>query len=255
MLRSTGFIVAAMAIGIAVLSALGVWQLHRLAWKEALIARIESRIEQPPGTIGDLSRLWRETGDVAYVPTRVTGTFLHDGEMLFYTTYKGAVGWDVLTPMRLADGTILIVDRGFVPIDRADPATRGEGRPDGMVEIAGLARNPVNEKPNRFMPDNDPGKRQFYWKDIAALSRLAAASAKPADAGGESPVLPFLLDQSAPENPGGLPRVGTTIIAFPNNHLQYALTWFGLALALLGVGSYFLYARRQMADRAARENG
>ena len=124
MLRSTGFIVAAMAIGIAVLSALGVWQLHRLAWKEALIARIESRIEQPPGTIGDLSRLWRETGDVAYVPTRVTGTFLHDGEMLFYTTYKGAVGWDVLTPMRLADGTILIVDRGFVPIDRADPATR-----------------------------------------------------------------------------------------------------------------------------------
>jgi surfeit locus 1 family protein len=156
--------------------------------------------------------------------------------MYYYTTHEGQAGWNVYTPLVLESGNAAIVNRGFVPAGLRDPAKRPEGQVPGKVSITGLARNPLTEKPNRIIPDNDIGDRQFFWKSMAEMA--LAAGLEP-DA-----LVPFFVDADATENPGGWPRGGTTIVSFPNNHLQYAITWFGLAIACLGVGGWFLFSNR-----------
>ena len=131
----------------------------------------------------------------------------------------------------LDDGRAIFVNRGFVPYDRKDPATRAEGQISGLVEIAGLARDPLWEKPSFIVPDNEPGKNVFYWKDIAAMSATAALP-------GGVEIVPFFVDAGGEPNPGGLPVGGVTLIDLPNNHLQYAVTWYGLAAALVGVALF-----------------
>ena len=118
-----------------------------------------------------------------------------------------------------------------------DPQKRLQGQLEGEQEVTGLARAVIKEQPNSFVPDNNLDRREFYWKSHSQMADLMSKS----DTGS---FIPFFVDADEAPNPGGWPKGGTTIISFPNNHLQYALTWFGLALALLGVGSYFLYARR-----------
>ncbi len=241
MRRSTLLVLVCMAVGIAILLALGTWQVNRLHWKEALIEQVETRMRAEPEPLQRMDMLWQARQDVAWLPVTASGRFLHEREMYFYTTHKGAVGYEVITPMQLSGGGILLVSRGFVPDQFREPATRAEGQVEGVQEIVGMARNPVREKPNRFMPDNEPARRIFYWKDFAQMSALASG----AETGLRQEVVPFMVDLRSPEPPGGLPIASTTLISFSNNHLQYAITWYGLALALLGVGSYFLYARRR----------
>ncbi len=122
----------------------------------------------------------------------------------------------------------MLVNRGFVPYDRKDAATRPQGQVEGVATVTGLARNPLTQKPSRIVPDNDPAKNIFYWKD---RDQMAATAGLPAGAA----VVPILIDADASPNPGGLPIGGVTIIDLPNNHLQYAVTWYGLAAALAGV--------------------
>lgn len=220
----------------AVLSALGAWQVHRLQWKEALIAEVGARLKSPPRPLPEMVVQFAETGDVDYTPVTLAGTFDHAREMYYYTTHDGQAGWNVYTPLVLESGNVAIVNRGFVPAELRDPAKRAEGQVTGKVSITGLARNPLTEKPNRMMPDNDIADRQFFWKSMA---EMALASGLEPDA-----LVPFFIDADATENPGGWPRGGTTIVSFPNNHLQYAITWFGLAIACLGVGGWFLFSSR-----------
>lgn len=239
--RSTLFVLLSMAIGIFILLGLGTWQVQRLQWKESLIEQVEARMQAEPEPLQRIDMIWQARKDVAWLPVTLEGRFLHDREMYFYTTYKGAVGYEVITPMQLGGGGIVLVSRGFVPDANRDPDTRQEGQVAGQVEITGIARNPLYEKPNRFMPDNEPERRIFYWKDFAQMSALAS----PVQNGIRQEVVPFMVDLRAPAPAGGLPLASSTRVTFPNNHLQYAITWYGLALALLGVGSWFLYARRR----------
>ena len=220
----------------AVLVSLGVWQVHRLAWKEALIAEVEARRHGSPISLDEMIARWKETGDVDYWPVTVTGSFDHSREVYFYNTFKGGVGWDVFVPLTLADGRKLIVDRGFVPDQMRDPTSRPEGQIAGEVTVIGLARDPKFEKPNSFVPDNRPDKREFYWKEFPAMATTMGLKT-------DDTLVPFVLDAGPSEIPGGYPVGGTTLIEFPNNHLQYAITWFGLAAACLGVGFFFLYSR------------
>ena len=134
-------------------------------------------------------------------------------------------------------------NRGFVPYDRKDVALRAQGQVAGEVEITGLARSAPDAKPSSIVPDNDPGKNVYYWKDLSAMSVQAGLGAR-------DKVLRMFVDADDAPNPGGLPIGGVTMIELPNNHLQYAITWFGLALALLGVGGRFLYAR-MVSERKA----
>jgi surfeit locus 1 family protein len=116
----------------------------------------------------------------------------------------------------------------------------------GEVTVIGLARNPLAQKPSFIVPDNQPAENIFYWKD---LSVMTATAGLPAGA----KVLPFFVDANDAPNPGGLPVGGITLINLPNNHFQYALTWYGLALVLLVVAGTRL-ANRWRGIREGTEN-
>ncbi|GIL02031.1 MAG: SURF1-like protein [Alphaproteobacteria bacterium] len=247
MARSRLLVALCVLAATAVLVSLGLWQLRRLAWKEALVATVEERRHSAPLPLADLIARFRRTGDIDYVPVAVSGSFDHAREQYLYTTWQGAVGWQVYAPLRLPGGGWLIVNRGFVPDGLRDPARRTEGQVAGTVEITGLARAPLADKPNRFVPDNSPAKREFYWKSFPGIAAAMALDDAP---------VPFFVDQQAPPAPGGYPRVATTLVEFSNNHLQYALTWFGLAAACLGVGGWFLFAgKRHHGAGSGRDAG
>ena len=226
-------------IGMAILLSLGTWQLQRLAWKEGLIASIDQRIHSAPRPLVEIEREFAETRDVDYWPVEVAGTLDHARERHFFATYEGQSGFYVYTPLRLADGRFVLINRGFVPYDRKDASTRPQGQVEGTVTVTGLARNPLSEKPSFLIPENEPEKNIFYWKDRDTMARSAGL-----DTAG---LLPFFIDAGKAPNPGGLPVGGVTIIDLPNNHLQYAITWYGLAAALAGVLGVWLWRRRSEA--------
>lgn len=220
---------------------LGSWQVARLQWKEALIARIEERIAAQPVPLEEVARLYGQGTDVDYRPVMLAGAFRHEAERHYLATWQGQSGFFVHTPMLLADGRYIFVNRGFVPYDRKDPATRVDGQKEGTVEIGGLARTAPDEKPSFIVPDNDPEKNIFYWKDLDAMARSAGLE--------DRDVYPFYVDADETPNEGGLPVGGVTRINLPNNHLQYAVTWCGLAFALVCVLVYW-FARGRRDDRA-----
>ncbi|WP_269932140.1 SURF1 family protein [Aminobacter sp. HY435] len=224
------------AIAFALLIALGTWQVQRLHWKNGLVEQIAERTQAQPLPLAEMEVKYRATGDVDYWPVTLSGTFLHEGERHFFATWDGQSGFYVYTPLKLDDGRYVLVNRGFVPYDLKDAAKRPTGQVAGSVGITGLARNPLDEKPGALVPDNDLAKNVFYWKERDAM---AATAGLPAGA----TVLPFFVDADKTANPGGLPIGGVTMINMPNNHLQYAVTWYGLAAALLGVMGVWLLRR------------
>lgn len=225
-------------IAFLILFALGTWQIERLQWKEALLASTEQRVHEAPIPLAEMEKIYRDEGAVEYRPVTVSGTFMHQGERHFLATYDGQSGFNVYTPLMLEDGRFVLVNRGFVPYDQKDAQTRLDGQLDGPVTISGLARDPLRSKPGYFVPDNDIAKNIFYWKDWAAMAESANIPSL-------DDAVPFFIDADKTPNFGGLPIGGVTIIDFPNNHLQYALTWYGLALALLGVvGTWFWRYRK-----------
>lgn len=223
-------------LAMAILLSLGTWQVQRLYWKEALIADIEARRTAVPAQMADIEAMAKAGEDVDYRAMRASGRFLHDKERHFLATYAGQAGFYVYTPLQIADGRYLFVNRGFVPYADKAPETRTAGLVEGEQQVTGLARARLYAKPGALVPDNDPAKNIFYWKDIGAMAATV-------DLPPES-VLPFFLDADATPVPGGLPKGGVTQIDLPNNHLQYAVTWYGLALALAGVAIAAFVRRR-----------
>lgn len=224
-------------IALAILLGLGTWQLQRKAWKEGLIAQIEARAHGEPGEILPPSEWagWQAEKD-QFRRVRVTGTFLHQFETPVYglaPAQRGAPaqGYYLMTPLRLAGGEILVINRGFVPTELRDPASRPESRPAGEVTITGLVRAP--EERNPFTPTDDPARNLWFARDPAAI----------AEARGLEQVAPFYVEADATPNPGGWPKGGQTRLELPNNHLQYAVTWYGIALTLVGVFAAFAWRR------------
>jgi len=224
------------AAAFAFLCRLGFWQLERLEWKEGLIARVEAGLKQPPVDLEIIEARLKAGKDIEYRPVRVTGTFDHTAEQHFYTTWKGQAGYHVYTPLREAGGRILMVNRGFVPFTAKEPDTRKEGQVAGPVTFDGLARSAPSRKPNSFVFNNDLEKNVYHWKSLSQM--LGRAYDKV-----DIDFRPFFVDMTATDVPGGLPISGVTRISFPNSHLSYALTWFGLAGTLLFVGVPFAWSR------------
>ncbi|MEM9732532.1 MAG: SURF1 family protein [Pseudomonadota bacterium] len=232
---STLILLLCIAIGFVFLSALGFWQVQRLAWKEALIARVEANRNSEPLPFDAMAERLQAGQDIEYRPVRVAGSFLHEYEAHFFVTQNGRPGYHVYTPLRRDNGQIVIVNRGFVPIEMKEVSKRSAGQITGRQEITGLARTAPAEKPNSFVPNNDLAKNIYYWKSLnQMLSQMPEKGGNAAR---------FFVDAGPAPVPGGLPQGGATRISFPNSHLQYAATWFGLALTLLGVGGFFLRAR------------
>lgn len=223
---------------LAILLVLGTWQVQRLVWKEDLIATIDARIASEPLTLAGIEDRFAAEGDVDYWPVRVDGVFHHEGERHFFATHDGRSGYYIYTPLELDDGRLLLVNRGFVPFELKEPELRAQGQVQGHVALTGLARNPLDGKPSAILPDNDPAKNVFYWKDLPVMAATSGVGA-PGD------YLPFFVDAGDAPNPGGLPVGGVTIVSMPNNHLQYAVTWYGLAVALVGVVGVWLWRQRK----------
>jgi surfeit locus 1 family protein len=217
---------------LAALVSLGTWQVNRLTWKENLIADIESRVKAEPIEFSEW--LAAKSGE-DYWPVTISGTYRHEGERHFFATHKSQSGYYVYTPLQTTAGAFVFVNRGFVSFDRKDAATRVEGQTAGLVTLEGLARTAPKAKPSSVVPDNDPVKNLFYWKDLKAM---AASAALPANA----EVLPGFIDAAASATPqSGLPEGGVTLVELPNNHLQYAVTWYGLAATLAVIWSVMAF--------------
>ncbi len=168
---------------------------------------------------------------------RFSAEFLEGDEALVYSAgsafrpdVQGAGYW-VFAPARLSGGSIVLVDRGYVPPERKDPASRAQGTPHGTVEVVGVMRWP--EARGLFTPADDPKSNVWFLRDPKAM-----AAAKKWDS-----AAPFYIEQEAPVPPGGLPLPGKLAVNLPDNHLQYAITWFGLALGLAGVYLVWLAGR------------
>jgi surfeit locus 1 family protein len=213
--------------GFALLVGLGVWQIQRLHEKEALITSVEAGLQAPPVP---LSQALKEGAARAeWRPVRVSGHFLHDKELyLFSRGPMGAVGVDIITPLVQTNGDAVLVDRGFVPEALRNPATRSAGEVAGEVSVTGILR--LSQRPGLFTPAPSLNTRLWFVKEIPSMAKATGLA-----------VPPILIEADATPNPGGWPMGGQTRVDFPNDHLQYAITWFGLALALLAV--YLLYHR------------
>jgi len=229
------------AVVLAALVALGTWQLQRLAWKEALIAAVEARADAPaappPGPPWD----GLDLDTVDYQHVAVAGRFL-PGEAHVYSVLSDArgpvsgPGYWIVAPFETDAGWIVLVNRGFVPPDRKEPATRPPP-PEGEIRLDGVVRG--HDTPGYFTPEPDPIANQWFVRDAGVLARAF-------DLPAGKPLAPYTIDASAEMTPaGGLPQAGETRRVFPNNHLQYALTWYGLAAALVGVYAVFAWGRRR----------
>ena len=208
------------AIAFAILVWLGVWQLQRLQWKLALIATVQAHMVAPPISLDQALRM--NADDVQYRRVALAGRFDNGKEAYLFTTGpSGEPAYHVLTPFISDDGKTMLVDRGLVPEDKRPAASRIPV--DGPTRIVAVWRVP--DPPNGFTPVPDPARHVWYAHDMAGLAR----------ASGVSWTAPVVLEADSHPNPGGWPKGGQTVVSFRNEHLQYALTWFGLAAGLLGV--------------------
>jgi surfeit locus 1 family protein len=217
-----GLMVGFLVVAAVAFSALGVWQIERRAWKLHLIAAVDQRVhaaaEAAPG-----SAAWPgvSAANDAYRHVTVRGTFLHDQETLVQAVTERGPGFWVLTPLRSERGWTVLINRGFVPAERRDPATRTAGQGRGTVTLTGLLR--MSEPRGGFLRANAPATGRWYSRDIPAI-----AQARRLD-----PVAPYFIDADATPNPGGYPVGGLTVVSFPNSHLAYIFTWFALAAMCL----------------------
>jgi surfeit locus 1 family protein len=206
---------------------LGVWQVERRAWKLDLIARVEAGTRAVPVVV---PRPGLDVRASEYRRVMVTGSFLHDRETLVQALTERGAGFWVLTPLDTTKGVVLI-NRGFVSTEHRDPATRAGGQAVGPVTVTGLLR--VSEPKGGFLRRNDPADDRWYLRDVPAI----------AAARGVGQAAAFFIDADATPNPGGWPVGGLTVLRFNNNHLVYALTWFGLAG--ISLAALFLLLRRK----------
>ena len=232
------------AIAVPILLALGTWQLQRKAWKEGLLADIAQRNSQMPVDPGHHMFASRPAERPAeYTRVVVTGRFLHDKERFWFTDGHQGSGFAVFTPLEMAPRQIVWVNRGYIPARLKDPATRLEGQLQDRTTVTGLIRSPGER--NTFTPANDVAKNVWFWRDLAALNASAFA--------GDVQISPLMIDAAAePANPGGWPKGGATAARLSNRHLEYAVTWYGLAATLIGV--YLAYARGRLAASGKPEH-
>lgn len=233
-------VLAVLALALfAAFVALGTWQVQRRSWKLELIAHVDQRLDAAPSAAPGRTQ-WpainREHDE--YRKVFVDGVLLNADETLVQAVTAKGPGFWLITPLRTADGSIVLINRGFVDAAHRDPATRGAAQTDAPVHVTGLLR--LSEPGGAFLRDNDPQAGRWYSRDVAAI---AAAQALPA-----ADVAPYFIDADATPNPGGWPIGGLTIVRFHNSHFVYAVTWY--VLALMTACAIFFVARQEWRLRA-----
>lgn len=233
------------ALALAVLVAMGNWQLERLEWKRGLSAEMTQRmsgpaIALPPPPV--------DAAALRYRPVRLEGRFHHDRELyLEARSHAGRAGLHLVTPFELDDGRVVLVDRGWVPPERRRPETRPEsliaGQAADRMRLTGTIRTGGWQGYRFLRPENDPAGNAWVWMDLPRMAeRVAMEGAGPGGAGLGRTVRGYYLVAGAALNPGGLPIGRAPGVNLRNHHLGYALTWYALALVLLVI--YLLHQSR-----------
>lgn len=244
--------------------ALGTWQVERRAWKLALIERVEGRVHAPPSPIPP-EAAWPtvNAADFEYLPVNVQGNWLPGKTVLTTAVAELGAGFWVISALQQADGTTVLVNRGFVPQDQRSrwlpdaPATTNSTATTlpaaEAVQITGLLR--MTEPGGGFLRINDAAGGRWFSRDVAAISTAlglpraapffidaglpAATTAAPGSSGD-------IDARSASASAGPWPRTGMTVIRFHNSHLVYTLTWYGLALMVVVAGWYVARYERSL---------
>nr|WP_243931292.1 SURF1 family protein [Methylobacterium sp. J-076] len=222
-------------IALSILIGLGVWQVERKAWKEDLIARIVSESRAAPVPPPPASA-WDPVAD-EFHHVRMTGRFLNDRETLVHglaageTPGRALQGYYVITPFVRSDGGTVLVNRGFVPTELKAPGDRKAGLIEGETSVTGILR--ASEPRTMFVPAPDPVRGEWFNRDVQGI----------AAARGLGEVAPYLVEADATPGQTTWPRGGQLRVDLPNNHLQYAFTWFGIAACLVGVFGVFAWRR------------
>jgi surfeit locus 1 family protein len=216
-----------------VMIGLCIWQVQRLHWKENLIAERHARVAAEPVALPEVGV---DPASMEYRRVRLEGTFLHDKELfLGARSLNGNVGYRVLTPFALAGGGAILIDRGWVPVERKAPDSRAEGQLAGTRAIDGIIRLAPGKA--WMQPDNEPGRNMWFFVDLPAMAAASGVDFR----------TDLYVDAGPAENPGKYPVGGQTRIELPNDHLQYAITWGLLAAALAVI--YVLYHLKLERER------
>lgn len=241
-----GFVIL-MTFLTALFVTLGTWQVQRLAEKDALIATVEDRFDQPPApfpALGEWAALDPEAID--YRPVVISGVFDNEQTVLVFTNLVdragqyGGVGYWVLAPLMTPDGGVAWINRGFVPeTQAADFINGGADAPTGSTTIEAIARRP--QQVNAFTPAPDVDARREWVLDPTRLAAFLPDS--------ETAVAPVILDAVAGPV-GALPQGGETQVTFPNRHLEYAGTWYLFAAITPIMVGFWLWRQRRPANLA-----
>ncbi len=228
--RSTVLLGGLALLAFVALIALGTWQVQRRAWKLDLIAQVDARLKAAPIPAPAPAAWPRIDKADAYTRLRADGIWLVGMDTLVKAVTARGAGWWVMTPLRTRDGATILINRGFVP-------ARTYRHVEGLASVTGLLR--VTEPGGAFLRSNDPATNAWYSRDVAAIAAHHRLDM----------VAPYFIDADAVPGPADTPVGGLTVIAFANNHLVYALTWYGLALMV--AGGYALLLRERSRRRAA----
>lgn len=195
-----------------VMVGLGTWQLKRLEWKTALLSQIEQQMQKPPVPMPEKID---KPSEWEYRRVTLAGRFLYDHEFLVKPrTLDGVSGYHMLVPFQRASGGIVMINRGWI----SDALMAAAVRPKGMQRIEGIVQQP---HPSYFTPPNNPEKNDWYWADVNAMA--AAAKLKP-----PAPVVVTIAGKQT----GVYPVGGKVQVSVRNDHMQYAIFWYMMAVIL-----------------------
>ena len=224
-------IVLASTIGISILLGLGVWQVQRLGQKTALIASLEQRMSAEPISLAEAVVKREQGGDIEYLKVKLTGQLDPTNYFRRVTSFNGDPGWEIIAPFKTDDGRFVLVDLGAI----------AENQPMKLNEtpqtIQGLVRY-HNKGRGFFDNDNDAVGNIWYWWDAPAM----LATLKNTDV---SRVAPFILQKLPSNIEQEVPSAEMPKVELANNHLGYAITWFGMAAALAGVAGFYMFSLRK----------
>ncbi len=206
--------------------ALGNWQLERRLWKLDLIEKVETRVHAPaeaaPG-IGDWPSV--NKADDEYRHVVLNGQFLTGKDTLVVAATELGSGYWVLTPFQRDDGSIVLVNRGYI-----DQGVTPLAPVIGNIAVSGLLR--LNEPKGSVLRENSPSTGRWYSRDVQAIAASLGLTAAPYFVDAEA--IPTQANNNTPSSQA--PVAGLTVIAFNNSHLVYAITWYGLALCVVLAG-------------------
>lgn len=215
----------AVLVALGILLSLGTWQLQRKAWKEGIIAQLNERAQMPALSLDEAIAIFKQAPDsVEFRNVTVSGIYDHAFERHLISAQAQGAAWQIITPMLTTDKKQVLVMRGIVP----DPLKNPDMRPQGLMKtpLTLKTRVRLSEVRTNFTPDNQPEKNSWYWRDGDALRASVGLPQ-----GFES--VQFFLEVLEPSS--DWPKPDPAGINIRNSHLMYALTWFGLALTLIGV--------------------